>query len=163
MKGIRREYERGITGELGSLGRRGSDEEEEEEDLETPLLVQNKSEVREREREREREGYGWEASVASLAFLALTHSPILSLLGPQLSLTSLASSNSSTSSEFECTVLTSVSLHRKVLFFTIFSSIFSGSLFANVPREEGGEGVDLGQVRDMMGGMTMVHKVRIIS
>jgi len=54
LKGIRREYERGITGELGSLGRRGSDEEEEEEDLETPLLVHNKSEVRERERERER-------------------------------------------------------------------------------------------------------------
>ncbi|GMH47220.1 hypothetical protein TrRE_jg2696 [Triparma retinervis] len=60
---------------------------------------------------------------------------------------SISSSSSRSFDEgLEREVLASISLHRRVLFFTIFASIFSGSLFANIPREDGYDGVDLGQI-----------------
>mmetsp|Transcript_13451 Transcript_13451/g.27453 ORF Transcript_13451/g.27453 Transcript_13451/m.27453 type:complete len:451 (+) Transcript_13451:158-1510(+) len=102
--GISDEYERGITGELDSIGGsiEGKDSDEEEpSDIEVPLLLKN---------------------------------------------TSSSSVSSASDLELENSVLASISLHRKVLFFTIFASIFSGSLFANIPRMSTDDAVNLGQI-----------------
>ncbi|GMI48042.1 hypothetical protein TrCOL_g4816 [Triparma columacea] len=127
--GIREEYERGITGELDSLG--GEDPGWEEEGG-----------------GGDEEGGGGSGERETSISDDTLVTPLLRDGSKEGSASSSSVTRGGGDEELERAVLESIRTHRRVLFFTIFASIFSGSLFGNIPRErEGGDNhVDLGQI-----------------